>query len=432
MDPGGEGSLTKLGILRRPFYGWFIVAVGALVAYSSGPGQSFTFSIFLDPIIEDTGLDRTTISALYAVGTGVSAVMVALVSRLADRFGPRAMLITVAGLLGTACFGMAFAGGFVSFFIAFASLRALGQGSLPINATLLTANWFVARRGRAMAIMGLGFAVSSATLPPLSRFLIESFGWREAYMVLGVLVWILVIPAGLLIVRDTPEDVGLHPDGSDSPVEHEPQVVSSQPGERDTRPVFSSVHFWLLALPLATPSLVSTALIFHQTSIFESRGLSASTAAAVFPFMAAVTAAMSILAGYLVDRIDPRRLFVISMFGLISGCVLIQLISTPVMAVVYAMLLGVSSGTIRIVNGVTWAHIYGRRGLGRIQGSAVMVSITFAAIGPLPLSWLRDITGDYPVGLDAMAGLCVLATVLIQFARPQPAPAPETRVEAVS
>ncbi len=406
---------------QRPFYGWFIVAVGALVAYSSGPGQSFTFSIFIDPIIEDTGLTRTTISALYAVGTGVSAVMVALVSRLADRFGPRAMLIVVAALMGFACFGMSIASGFAMFFFAFAALRALGQGSLPINATLLTASWFVTKRGRAMAIMGLGMALSSATLPPLSRLLIETMGWRNSYMVLGVLVWILVIPAGLLIVRDTPEDVGLYPDGAHEPPAHEPVSISAESGGRDTRRVFSSIQFWLLALPLSTPSLVSTALIFHQTSIFESRGLSASVAAVVFPFMAAMTAIASIVAGYLVDTLGPKRLFVVSMLALIAGCILIQVIHSTWLAIVYAMLIGLSSGIVQIVNSVTWAHIYGRHGLGRIQGSAVMVSIAAAAIGPLPLSWVRDLTEGYPVGLMLMAGLCLFAAILIQLAKPQPA-----------
>jgi hypothetical protein len=72
---------------RRPFYGWAVIAVGSLVAFSSGPRQSFGFSVFIDSIIADTGIERTLISTLYAVGAGVSAAMVLLVSRVADRRG---------------------------------------------------------------------------------------------------------------------------------------------------------------------------------------------------------------------------------------------------------------------------------------------------------------------------------------------------------
>ncbi|MEZ4520057.1 MAG: MFS transporter [Thermomicrobiales bacterium] len=403
----------------RFFYGWIIVAISGLIAFSSGPGQSYGFSVFLDSIIEDTNLTRTRVSLLYAIGTGVSALMVAGVSRMADRFGPRIMAAAVATLMGFACFGMAGAVGGLQFFFAFAALRALGQGSLPINATLLTATWFVARRGRAMAIMGLGFAASNAVIPPVARLLIDSIGWREAYVVLGFMVWILVIPGVLLFVRNSPEEMGLHPDGAPHPPEGEAPVTPGQGVERDRRRVFSSSTFWLIALPLSTPSLVVTAIIFHQTSIFEERGLSADVAAFIFPVMAITSAVTALIAGPLVDRLGPIKLVRFNLLVLLVALFFIQIVSTPVMAALYGVLLGVSGGSWQIVNGVTWAHLYGRRGLGRIQGSAVMISITAAAIGPLPLSAIRDATGNYSVALLVMAGLVIAGAVTIGFAHPE-------------
>ena len=405
--------------IQRPFYGWVIVAVGGLIAFSSGPGQSYGFSVFLDSIIEDTNLTRTRISFLYAIGTGVSAVMVAGVSRLADRFGPRLMAMTVAALMGIACFAMAGAVGGVQFFLAFAALRALGQGSLPINATLLTATWFVAKRGRAMAIMGLGFAASNAIVPPLGRLLIDSIGWREAYVVLGLMVWLAVIPGVLIFVRNAPEDMGLHPDGADHPPEGELPRATRNNFERDERRVFSSATFWLIALPLSAPSLVVTAIIFHQTSIFEERGLSADIAAFIFPVMAVISAITALIAGPLVDRIGPIKIVRFNLLILIVALVFVQFISTPAMAIVYAALLGISGGSWQIVNGVTWAHLYGRHGLGRIQGTAVMISITAAAIGPLPLSAMHDLTGDYRFALIVMTLLIVAGAIMIGFARPE-------------
>lgn len=412
------GRTVRL-VKKQPFYGWVIVFFGALIAFSSGPGQSYGFSVFIDSIIEDTALTRTRISLLYAIGTGFSAVMVAGVSRLADRYGPRYMAAAVALLMGFACFAMAGAVGSLQFFLAFAALRAFGQGSLPINATLLTATWFVARRGRAMAIMGLGFAASNAIIPPLGRLLIDSMGWRAAYVVLGVMVWILVIPGVLIFVRNAPEDVGLFPDGADEPPDDErPLPPGNRPGP-DNRRVLSSSLFWLIALPLAIPSLVVTAIIFHQTSIFEERGLSADVAAFVFPIMAITSAITALIAGPLVDRIGPVKLVRFNLLVLLVALLFILIVSTPAMAAMYAVLLGISGGSWQIVNGVTWAHLYGRRGLGRIQGSAMMISISAAAIGPLPLSAMRDRTGDYTVALLVMALLVVAATIMIGFAKPE-------------
>ena len=403
---------------RAPFYGWVIVAVGFLIAFSSGPGQSYVFSVFLDSIIEETGLSRTAISGLYAVGTGVSALMVAFVSRLADRVGPRLVVIFVAGALGAACFGMAFAHGFVAFFLAFAALRALGQGSTPINATLMTAQWFVVRRGQAMAIMGLGFAASLALLPPLSRALIDGIGWREAYVVLGVMVWLLVIPAVWWLARDTPEQMGLHPDGADHPPLHE--IVTVSEDGVDDRRVLTSMTFWLLALPLTTSPFVVTALIFHQTGIFEERGLSATVAAGVFVPFAIAVAVASTLAGFAIDRVGPRPLFVLAMFLLVGGLGASKLIDGAIAAALYAVVLGTGSGVQRIVQSVIWAHYYGRRGLGRVQGSATSIMIAMSAIGPLPLAAIEGVAGSYTPGIVLMAALPVLSILGVSLARVRP------------
>lgn len=400
-----------------------------LITFSSGPGQSYVFSVFLDSIIKDTGLSRTTISALYAVGTGVSAALVLFVSRLADRYGPKLTVAIVALALGCACFGMAFATGFIAFFLAFASLRALGQGSLPVNATLLTVQWFVRRRGRAMAVVGLGFALSNAVLPPLSRVLIEQTGWRHAYMFLGVMVWVVVIPGVLLLVRNTPEEVHLFPDGADEPPANEPVAATESEGGASRR-VLTSPLFWMLAIPLSTSSFVSTALVFHQVSIFSERGVDATIAAAVFVPYAISSASFSAIAGFAIERLGPKRLFAVNMALLLVAVILVALIDSTLAAVIYAIVLGSSGGIQRIISGVTWAHIYGRQGIGQVQGSAMMVSITSAAVGPLPLAYLHGLTGTYTLGLVLMAILPVLSVIMISFARVSSAGTAEQAVAA--
>ncbi len=140
--------------------------LATLATFCSGPGQSFVFSVFVDPILADTAISRIYLSTLYAFGTAVSAAMVVVVARLADRFGTRLMLAVLAFALGAACFEMSAAAGPLTLFLGFASLRALGQRSLPVTATMLTSQWFVKRRGRAVAVVVLGLAVSNALLPP--------------------------------------------------------------------------------------------------------------------------------------------------------------------------------------------------------------------------------------------------------------------------
>jgi len=404
--------------LRAPFYGWAIVAVCSLVAFSSGPGQSFGFSVFIDSIIEDTGLDRTLISTLYAVGTGVSAVMVMIVSRLADRFGARQTLILAGVFLGFACWAMALAHGPIAFFLAFAALRALGQGSLTINATLLTAQWFVRQRGRAMAIMGLGFPAAVAILPPACRLLIDEIRWRETYALLGVMVWVLVLPGAIFIVRDTPEKMGFFPDGADGPPPGETANTAAELGP-DRRRVFTSATFWLLAIPLSTSSLISTGLIFHQTAILGERGVDATVAATVFVPYAVTSALVSVVAGFLIDRMGPKRMFIFDMGLLLASMATLFAVTSPATAVAYGVVLGAAGGVTRIISGITWAHYYGRHRLGRIQGSGVMVNITSSALGPVLYAALYDAFGGWGPGIAITAVYPVLSVFMISLARPQ-------------
>jgi MFS family permease len=392
------------------------VAAAGLVVFSSGPGQSYVFSIFIDSIIDDTGLSRPGISALYMASTAMSAVLVAFVSRLADHYGPRIMLVAIGLGFGAACFGMATATNIVLFYIAFASLRALGQGSLGINSILLVNTWFVSKRGRAIAMMGLGAVMSSAIFPPFARFLIVNFGWREAYAVIGLVAILLIVPVAILVVRNRPEDMGLFPDGSSELPLSETRMAAAGV-RRDTR-VFSSINFWLLALSLGTPGLVSTALVFHQTSIFEERGLSATLAAGVFVIFAGSSAVSSLISGFVVDRIGPKVLYGSAMVSLFIALVLVVFVDSVFMAVVYVLVMGIAGGMHHIVQGVIWAHYYGRHGLGRVQGSAMTINFCASAVGPLPLAIFHDLTGSYTVGMVVMMALPVLSILALVKARP--------------
>ena len=410
---------TPIGISPKPghraFYGWFIVAATGLVVFSTGPGQSYVFSVFIDSMIEDIGLSRTGISVLYMASTAVSAVLVTIVSRLADRYGPRKMLV-VAGLgLGAACFGMATATHLLLFFVAFASLRALGQGSLSINCILLVNQWFVSLRGRAVGLMTLGAMLSTAVFPSFARFLIDSIDWRGAYAVLGVVAILLIVPVALFVVRNRPEDLGLFPDGSPRPPLSETRQLAS--GARSNIKVFSSPSFWLMALSLSTPSLITTALMIHQASIFQENGLSATVAAAVFAVFSAASAVSSIVAGFVLDRFGPRPLLFFSMTTLMATLALGVLINSLYVALVYIVIMGISSGSFMIVHSTIWAYYYGRHGLGRVQGPAMTLSLCASAAGPLPLAMFRDFTGTYTLGMIAMMALPVLSLAVIFFTR---------------
>ena len=401
---------------HRIFYGWFIVAAAGLVVFSTGPGQSYVFSVFIDSIIEDTGLSRTGISVLYLASTVLSAILVSFVSRLADRYGPRIMLVAAGLGLGAACFGMATATHILLFYIAFASLRALGQGSLGINCILLVNQWFVSLRGRAVGLMTLGAMLSTAVFPSFARFLIDSIDWRGAYAVLGVVSIGLIVPVALFVVRNRPEDVGLFPDGSSQPPVSETRQATA--GVQRRARVYSFPGFWLLSLSLSSPSLITTALMFHQASIFRENELSATLAAGAFAIFSVSSAVSSLASGFVSDRIGPKVLLVFSMATLVATLALAVAINSLFVAVVYVVMMGISSGSYIIVHGTIWAYYYGRHGLGRVQGPAMTISVCASAVGPLPLAVFHNLTGTYTLGMMLMMILPVISVAVLFFTRP--------------
>ena len=172
----------SLGINRRVFYGWVMLGVGGLAFFASGPGQSHIFSVYVSPISDDLGISRTSVSSAYALATLVAAFGLPYVGRLIDRIGVRRVALGVAVLFGLAAIGFGRVAGLVSLALGFAALRFLGQGSLALSSSYLVSQWFSRRRGFALSLMSLGFSASMAVHPPLGQWLIDTVGWREAWV----------------------------------------------------------------------------------------------------------------------------------------------------------------------------------------------------------------------------------------------------------
>lgn len=378
------------------FSGHRMIAAAFVMGFCSGPGQSFTFSVFQPFLLESFGISHGTFAGIYAAGSLLSALVASLAGRAADHYGIRRTLTLAAIGMAAACGGMALSAGVVSLSVSLAVLRALGQGTLTLLGSLLVMQWYARRRGRAMSLAGLGVSLSGAVLPPACFVAIGHFGWRASYGGIGAILLVVLLLVAVLLVRNTPEELGQHPDG-----DGEPQPV---PKRRPDRRVFRSARFWVLALALASAPFVVTALVFHQASLFADGGISGAAAAGMLSVMAVAAAATTLLTGSLVDRFGVRRILRASLLVQIACLGLAQLLQPGALIWIYTLLLGAVAGSSAVMGGVTWARFYGRDGLGAVQGSAGTVMLTAAALAPLPMGWLRDLTGNHATGL----AVCVL------------------------
>ena len=392
---------------RLPFfYGWVVLGVTSVALFISGPGQTYSVSIFVDSLIEDLGLSRTLVSGLYTAGSLTGAMLLVFVGRLIDRFGARVVLVGVAVLFGFATMLMSRVDNPAELYLGFAAIRALGQGSMMLAGTTLVALWFVRMRGRAMALATMGAVASQAGFPPLVHFLIERLEWRDAWIALGVLIW-ASIPV-LLLARRSPESLGLRPDGGPPATSGEasPLLPGLVPGEDFTlREAMRTRSFWLLLFASIPHPLIMTALVFHMVSLVTSKGLDDGLAAPVLSAMALVSLGGTFLAGYLSEKIPNRYIIGASQALLAAAMLWALVIDAPWQALAMGATMGVSAGLSMTTNNVIWPNYYGRRNLGVIRGVTTTCMVGFAALGPFPFGLLFDLTDSYT---SAILGFLVL------------------------
>lgn len=330
------------------------------------------------------------------------------------------MLVGLGILFGFVALSMSQVNHPVHLYVGFTAIRILGQGALTLVPTTLVAIWFVRNRGRATALMSLGMALSQAAFPLIIHMLITNMGWRAAWIGLALIIWGVVVLPSFLLVRRSPESVGLLPDGDLRPsiiAKAIPPTVAEEQAFSLSEAMRTRA-FWLLIFAGSGQSLIGTAMIFHQISLLGSRGLDASVAASVFAVLAPSSLVGAFTAGFLVDLFPNRLILAVCQFLLTLVMIWVFAIEQPWQAFIYGAGLGATGGASLTTMTVIWANYYGRAHLGSIRGAAQTSMVGFAALGPLPFGFLFDLTGTYSAAILMFLLLPIACLAAALFAVP--------------
>ena len=405
MQAVREKAVTAVG--SRFYYGWMMVAVAGIGMFCSGPGQSYTFSVFVEPISQDLGISKASIASAYAIATLAAAFLLPRAGKLLDRFGPRRTLLMISICLGLACMFFGAAANFLWLAIGFALLRFMGQGATMLSVSNLVSQWFLSRRGFAMSLMGLGFAASMAVHPLVGEALISAYGWRTAWVLLGVMTWLLMMPP-LLLVYDKPEAIGLAIDGAkataDSGSDTPTEGLELPQAKRE-----SAFHI-LCAVWFVVGGLV-TVLHFFQVSVLEGQGLDSALAARLFSISALTMVITMPFIGRIYDTVRTR--YVVAFEMLLIGIALIAITQVTGLAsgLFYAITFGLANAFMLTMFGFIWPRYFGRAHLGSIQGIGQMTGVIGASFAPLPVGFAIDLTGSASSILTLLAILSVATGV---------------------
>lgn len=402
---------------RLPFfYGWNILFAAGSSMVVRNAAASLTLAVFIFPMSEDLGWSRTLIAGAASLGGLLATVASPVVGWALDRYGARVILTGSVLVLGLSTISLAWATVPIAFYLAYGTGRVIFSSPMNIGSSVVVSRWFVKRRGKATGILFLTHSLGMITFPLIAGLVIKYRSWEEAWIVLGVLVWVLALGPVSMLIRQSPESVGLLPDG-DKPGEVEgesdaPPAVEEQ--NWTLREAMRTPTLWLLAISTGSLYLLQSGTNIHQAAYFIDQGLGVGISAATLSVNAVFTGAGSLFWGWLVDRAPVRYTYAGVALMMAVALILFPLADSTIEALAVAGIFGMAVGGILVVPVVAYANYFGRRSLSAIRGVTEPFVSLGQAIGAIFSGIIYDVTGSYKDAflILSLVGFATIAMLL--------------------
>jgi MFS family permease len=398
------------------YYGWIVLVVAAAGMVGTLPGRTQGLGLVTEPLMADLGISRVAYAQLNLWATLIGSVFAIGIGRFIDRLGTRVVLTAVAAALGGVVMAMSSAQSFWVLAVAVTLTRGLGQSALSVVSLAMVGQWFVRRVDIAMAVYSIVMSIGFMIAFPVVGSLVQSIGWRAAWMSIGVALVLALAPLSWLFVRRNPEAIGLLPDGGGD----KPSGLSIPEETGATwQEAVSTPAFWTFSIGAALYGLVASGIGLFNESILAERGFGPDVYYQTLVVTALTALAGNFGGGWLALRTPLSTLLAISLFVLALGLAALPHVSTIVQVMLWATAMGLGGGLVMVLFFSVWPRVYGRRHLGRIQGAAQALTVVASAVGPLMLAWCIELTGSY-AGMFNILAVMIALTAFCAFITPLP------------
>jgi OFA family oxalate/formate antiporter-like MFS transporter len=375
------------------FYGWWIVLACFFIGLYVGGSIFYGFTAFFEPIRREFGWTYTQISLAASLRGLEMGIFAPFVGFLADRFGSRKLILWGTILVGFGLVLLSLTQSLAMFYGSFLII-AFGAGGCAVVVTMtVVANWFHRQVGIALGVMMSGVGASGLMLPFIVR-LIDAFGWRTTFIILGLGMWILGIPLSF-VIRNRPEQYGYLPDGeasSDSMPDIETRNKGSNIGLREA---LRKRSFWYINTIELIRMMTVLAVITHVMPYLSSLGIPRSSGGLI----AGAIPLFSIIGrfgfGWLGDAVDKRYVMALSLCLMSIGLLVFSYVEVIWVVFVFLLLFSPGYGGGMVLRGAILREYFGRDSFGKILGITMGCSATGGIIGPTLAGWVFDTVGSY-------------------------------------
>ena len=390
--------------MNRLSYGW-IVLVASFVIVTMAIGTLFSLAVFLKPLEESMGWNRASVSAIalmnwIAMGLGSFGA-----GYLSDRFGTRRVVLAGGVLVGSGLILSGRVDSLWQFYLTFGVLVGFGVSCFYVPLTVNALRWFEHRRGLAASIVSSGNGLGTLALAPLTRWLINAYDWRTAFLVLGELALVIVISMALFL-KPAPAPAGTG-------------ATARGPGAT-ARTVWTTWAFWAIALTHFACCAAHSGPIFHMVTHAIELGVPALTAAGALGISGLTSIVGRVGTGMIADRMGAKPTLIAGLI-LQAATIFLYLFPTgPGALYALAMVFGVGYGSVMPLYAVVTREYFGERAIGTAYGSVFLISCIGMGLGSYAGGIIHDALGSYLwlfLGSGAVATMAIVLAVSLRAPR---------------
>lgn len=398
---------------------WWIVLGSVLgLIVGNGPVMQFSFAVFVKPLTEQFASDRGTISAALSIGLILTGLCTPIVGRLVDRFGIRAVSLPAITLFALATAALAFIpDSAMAFLVVYAIMGVFAAGQTPLPYARAVAASFDKHRGLALGVTMAGVGIGTVLLPMFAQKMILTWGWRDAYLGLAAILFVVAFPSVLFLVRDGGGTDRKHGARADAAGLTGPQAL------RDRR-------FWMLGVAFFFVALACAGMLAHVVAIMTDRGVPPQVATAAISLGGLAMIGGRLLSGWLLDRVFAPFVALVFVVAPMLGVLLMFATNSAGLAMVATVLVGVGLGAEVDLIAFLICRYLGLRSFGEIYGYLFLAFLLGSGLGPFLMGKSFAATGSYSTTMIGfVVGLAIGAVLLLRLG-PYRFGAHETALEA--
>lgn len=402
------------GRLSDLYYGWRMIAVGSMLRILGGGLYFYGFSVFFLPLSQDLGLSRAATSLVFSLARAQGAFEGPIAGYFMDRHGPRPLMLMALMMTGVGHMLLSGVSSYAMLLLVYMGVVSLSFHAGFMDAPMLIANtWFMRKRTMAMALISGSIGIGGFIFTPLLSAAVYAWGWRQAAFGCGIAFLVVGLPLALM-VRRSPESMGLLPDGDAPAAGHASAPHSGQAREEVNFTLAQALRtssFWFITSATAIRVIILSAINVHYVALMVWKGVGEQRAAFFLAAQAFMAVPCHLLFGWIGDRVNKPKLMATCMVLAMTSMFVLARVHSEWAILIFIALFSVVESTFP-VNWSTVGEYFGRKNFAKIRGSMSFVSTWGSVVGPVLAGALYDRTLSYNIMIWSSAALLLLASLL--------------------